>query len=179
MNSRLYIDSMNAKKKNDEYIHSITGDFLDKVLYLSNKNCNSFYDHYNRKLLEELNEKDLESLYETGSINASLDSISISGNYYGKDYSSLNKVTIDSDNNIKFEKKVIGCDPYTRITDIRMNGVNMVILSTIKRDGKRIKVSMPLVINNKNLNNIILGDIKSIRNNLNNKNMGVKGYDRK
>lgn len=173
MNSRLYIDSMNAKKKNEEYIHSITGDFLDKVMYLSNKNSKSFYKDYDKGLLEELNEKDLESLYETSTIKVNDGVITVDGTFFGMDYTSNTKVRINKDNSIYVIKRVEGEDSYKRTTKINLNMDNITITSKMEKDSKE-DYSNLMIIKNKNLSDTITSDINSIKNNL----CGKKAYKR-
>ena len=37
MNSKLYLDNMKAKKKNDEYLHSMMGDLIEYSFILAKK----------------------------------------------------------------------------------------------------------------------------------------------
>ena len=174
MNSRLYIDSMNAKKKNEEYMHSITGNLIEEIMYLSNKNTKDFFSNYNRELIESLNERDLSSLFQTGNIKEKDEGkIVIGGDYFGKDYSSRTSITIRKDNSVRVRKEAVGIDPYILVSEINPDvGKGIVVSSKIIREAEKEKsvFAIPLFMYGKNLKNTLINDIESVRKNLNENN---------
>lgn len=65
MNSKLYLDNMKAKKKNDEYLHSMMGDLIEYSFILAKKGKYFEKDAFNL----DKDESDMDKLFSNGKLS--------------------------------------------------------------------------------------------------------------
>ncbi len=65
MNSKLYLDNMKAKKKNDEYLHSMMGDLIEYSFILAKKGKYFEKDVFNL----DKDESDMDKLFSNGKLS--------------------------------------------------------------------------------------------------------------